>query len=155
MWERMNLGAGKPILHSTKLGWVIWPDCQLKQKPVEVCNLVSNTSVQEQLEKFWILEDCPMEQVLTKDEQRCEEIFQNTTERAKDGKFIVTLPMKPNRAKLGNSYDIAVKRFLQLERKLYKNSDLQKNYHDFIREYINLGHMEKTKNSELKSIEGD
>lgn len=161
--ERMKLGAGKPILHSTKLGWVVagqtegllWPDCQSKQKPVEVCNLVSNTSVQEQLEKFWILEDCPMEQVLTKDEQRCEEIFQNTTERAKDGKFIVTLPMKSNRAKLGNSYDIAVKRFLQLERKLYKNSDLQKHYHDFMREYINLGHMEKTKNSELKGIDGE
>lgn len=63
--EKVMLAPGKPILHSTKLGWIVagpidaltWSDCYSKQKSVEVCNLVSNISVQEQLEKFWTLEE--------------------------------------------------------------------------------------------------
>lgn len=159
--QKVILGPGKPMLHSTKLGWIVagpidaltWSDCYSKQRSVEVCNLVSDISVQEQLEKFWILEEYTTEQKLTKDEQICEEIFQSTTERDNEGKFIVTLPMKSDKAKLGNSYNIALKRFLQLEKKLHKDADLRKQYHDFIREYISLGHMEKVTGSELRYLD--
>lgn len=92
---------------------------------------------------------------MTKDEQLCEEIFQSTTERDNNGKFIVTLPMKPNKAKLGNSYNIALKRFLQMEKKLHKDADLRKQYHDFMREYISLGHMEKVTGSESRYLDDE
>lgn len=53
------LGIGKPVLRFTKVGWIVAGHSKVKS--VEVCNLVSNFSVQEQLERFRILEDCPMQ----------------------------------------------------------------------------------------------
>ncbi|XP_073811778.1 uncharacterized protein [Musca autumnalis] len=42
---------------------------------------------------------------------------------------------------LGDSRDIALRRFLSIERKLNKNTDLKKDYSLFLREYEELGHM--------------
>lgn len=42
---------------------------------------------------------------------------------------------------LGESLDIAEKRFGFLENKLYKKPTLSEKYKEFMTEYINLGHM--------------
>ena len=62
------------------------------------------------------------------------------TIRAEDGRFEVRLPFKSERV-LGNSYEIAKRRFLALERKVNQNPDLSKMYYEFINEYLSLGHM--------------
>ena len=43
---------------------------------------------------------------------------------------------------LGTSYELARKRFISLERRLQKNSQLKSQYVNFMREYQELGHME-------------
>lgn len=62
-------------------------------------------------------------------------------QRASDGKFIVKLPFKENLAQLGESRNMAIRRFQTLEIKLAKDVLLKKKYSEFMREYINLGHM--------------
>jgi len=59
------------------------------------------------------------------------------------GKFVVKLSSRDNVDKLGESYNIALKRFLSLERRLSKNLELYCQYKGFMEEYEHLGHMEK------------
>lgn len=155
--DKISLGSGLPILQSTRLGWVIagpveritWQSGKSKKCRFEVCNLVSNIRVQEQLEKFWEIEECSKDKHITEEENLCEEIFMNTTERGDDGKFIVTLPVRDSFV-LGNSYNTALKRFGQLEKKLARDVDLKSQYDDFMREYIELGHMSEVRNTDKK-----
>jgi len=53
---------------------------------------------------------------------------------------------------LGNSYEIAWKRFGSLERKLNKNPELKEHYTQFINEYQVLGHMQLV-NSDVQEAE--
>ncbi|XP_011860315.1 PREDICTED: uncharacterized protein LOC105557632 [Vollenhovia emeryi] len=72
----------------------------------------------------------------------CEEHFQKTHCRNEQGRFVVKLPIKEDVAcNLGNSKDIAMKRFLSLERKLNKNPSLKTEYVKFLREYEELGYI--------------
>lgn len=56
---------------------------------------------------------------LSKDEEYCENHFIESTVRQKDGRFCVKLPFRvASEDALGESYHIAKRRFLNLERKL-------------------------------------
>ncbi|XP_075163311.1 uncharacterized protein LOC142235943 [Haematobia irritans] len=96
------------------------------------------------VERFWKCEDVALgtEHSLTPDEQRCENIFTATVTRSDSGRFIVRLPFRSEHCTLGSSYNIALKRFLNLERKLYGNPVLQDEYIKFIEEYKSMGHLE-------------
>ncbi|XP_050683548.1 uncharacterized protein LOC126978616 [Leptidea sinapis] len=98
-------------------------------------------SVYYYLSRFWELDTISSKHKLTPEEKRCEQIFADTTYRESDGRFVVTLPLKEPPTILGDSYNMARHRFISLERRLQKNPILQKLYFDFMREYIELGHM--------------
>ena len=51
------------------------------------------------------------------------------------------LPLKTDPKVLGNSYEAARRRFLALERKLNKDPVLKDMNIEFMKEYLNLGHM--------------
>ena len=55
--------------------------------------------------------------------------------------------------KLGESYDNARSKFLALEQRLLKNSQLKQDYSAFLEEYLQLGHMTPLSDHEVK-IEG-
>lgn len=76
------------------------------------------------------------------EEFKAEEHFQSTFSRHCSVRFIVKLPMAQDPKVLGNSLDMAQKRFFNLERRLLKDKTLADQYDDFIAEYISLGHME-------------
>ncbi|XP_059223692.1 uncharacterized protein LOC131997178 [Stomoxys calcitrans] len=99
------------------------------------------------LERFWKIEECPQsyQQSLTDEEEECERLFKKTTSRCpKSNKFIVRLPFKVSKPALGASFGISQRRLFAVEKKLQSNADLQSEYGNFIREYINLQHMEET-----------
>jgi hypothetical protein len=96
--------------------------------------------VESQLQKFWEQEEVNV--VHRTNEERAAEIhFIRTMIRDHTGSLIVRLPCLPNHSPLGDSYKNAEQRFLQLEKKLSKNSQLREDYTNFIREYLELGHM--------------
>lgn len=68
----------------------------------------------------------------------------NFVHRDTDGRFIVQLPFREGFAEqLGDSRDIALRRFHSLECKLSKDIELKHQYINFLGKYQRLKHMEK------------
>ncbi|XP_075162856.1 uncharacterized protein LOC142235490 [Haematobia irritans] len=79
---------------------------------------------------------------LATEEKKCEEYFLATLKRTISGRFIVQLPFRDEGCSLGKSYEIALRRFLHLERRLEASPELKEQYTSFINEYSALGHLE-------------
>jgi len=103
-----------------------------------ICN---EPSVDFKLQRFWEQEEI-VAPVRTKEEEAVERHFVETTIRDETGHFIVSLPRRSQDLQLGNSYTMAQYRFQQLERKLTRNQEIQKEYVKFMDEYLSLGHMQ-------------
>lgn len=146
---QISLGEGLPTLQKTRLGWIIGGGCNKENLNKGVrpssfsCHFSGNLfSIQDQLQRFWEVEEVQREgKLLSGEEQQCEDIFAKTTSRDKDGRFIVYIPLKVSPECLGESRDQAVTRFYSLENKLAKNPILSEKYISFMEEYKRLGHM--------------
>lgn len=146
------------------LSGLIPPDTLSPQVISEVtnnrsCLLARNSdiSLDSLLEKFWNMENCPQssEKILSPENNFVETNFRKTTVILNDGSFQVNLPLKiPEKLfPLGESFFLAKKRFLNLERRFEKNPKLFQEYKKFIDEYISLGHAQVIPLS-LKNIHG-
>lgn len=139
--EKINLGKNKPILMNTVFGYVAaGPFIDLPEKTIK-CNFVVN----DDLQKFWDIEEVPSESLpLTQDEQYCEDYFNQTVSRdLNSGKFVVRFPFKESPMSLGDSKNLAIKKLLWQENRLKKNDLLNHKYTAFMNEYIKLEHMRK------------
>ncbi|XP_043471822.1 uncharacterized protein LOC122504682 [Leptopilina heterotoma] len=76
------------------------------------------------------------------EEEACEEHFVSNTERLTSGQYQVRLPFNDKQNLLGSSYDAAKRRFFMFERKLERNLELKDQYHQFMKIYLDLNHME-------------
>lgn len=86
-----------------------------------------------------------MEKALSDEEIYCEKHFNDNVSRSDNGQFIVKLPFKNelDYPVLGNSRKCAIATQLQLEKRFGRNPDLEREYSKFIREGIELGHIEE------------
>lgn len=128
--DKLTLGKHQPILQRTHFGWIIsGPRCHSKQGNSSCLLSVkefSNLDIQQQLYSFWQQQEPADTRIMSPEETECENFFNRTTIRNLEGRFVVRLPFKTNLNDLGESYDIALKRFSLLERKLTKNETLYK-----------------------------
>ncbi|XP_039315241.1 uncharacterized protein LOC105202500 [Solenopsis invicta] len=149
---KIELGEHQLILQNTKLGWIIAGSmqsdtsknqvCNLNSLRVMICSLNPEESLNNNLEKFWKLEGYDDEKQITSvDEKRCEKLFEQTTARSSDGRFIVRLPFREGNKPIGNNRGIALKRLNQLERKFKGDNTFHDRYINFMQEYVKLGHM--------------
>lgn len=139
-------GARHPQLINTQFGYIIGGSL-----PSNVCNQVAvlkcvtcESDIIQNLDRFWKSESVPeIYNEKSSEQELCEYIFQKTVQ-LKDDCFEVALPLKlpledVNDA-LGNSFHFALKRFLNLEKKLHKDHNLFLEYQKFIHDYLNLNH---------------
>jgi len=135
---------GHPVLQETVLGWIIsgrTPVLNNQRTHQHSFLLRENTSLQQNLNRFWEVE--PMEQpILTPEHQACEQHFITHTTQRQDGRFVVRLPLKEEPNQLGTSRRSAEHRLLAIERRLERDSNLKNQYHQFMKEYEELGHMQ-------------
>ncbi len=144
-----KLGKNKPVLHETKLGWIITGTLLFdinklnSSNNADICNLsITNNDLSKQIEKFWTLENLePKNNNFLPEELACEKHFIENYERLEDRRIQVALPVKDNICDLGDSENNAIKRFYSLERRLQRDDILKQNYCSFMTEYENLGHM--------------
>nr|CAH7738741.1 unnamed protein product [Callosobruchus chinensis] len=149
---QIRLGKNLPTLQKTVLGWVLSGPIPFVQ-PLQqtTCHLTTNQEIHHLLTKFWEIE----EPLVTKDlqfsseEQICEDIFQATTKRASDGRFIVQIPLKMDPSHLGNSRETAIRRLRSIESKLSKDTELRLQYETFLKTYQSMGHMEDIPSSNV------
>ena len=140
--EKIALQGGSPWLCKTLLGWIVAG--RTKSQPLKVNKepkphiscLLSVTG--------WMSPH--QSPTRTNENEACEKMFKDTHKRGADGKFIVHLPFTQDPAVLGDSHNMAVQRFLSVEKRLMKDPILRSNYVDFMSEYHLLGHMSKVDN---------
>ncbi|KAJ0169299.1 hypothetical protein K1T71_015183 [Dendrolimus kikuchii] len=142
---------GYLIAQNTIFGWVISGKVSRSASAGEKM-LSLHVQVREDnvLKKFWELENEPniIRKKLTRTEEKCEEFYDLTTTRNKEGRFVVKLPFTNENPECqhGRSKDIAQKRFYLLERKFKKNPKFQEEYARVMQEYIDLNHMTRITN---------
>ncbi|KAL0901649.1 hypothetical protein ABMA27_006857 [Loxostege sticticalis] len=106
------------------------------------------------LDFFFIeMEDEPdsIKKKLTESEKKCEDIYDATTVRNKEGRYVVDLPFKSDEpeCQYGQSKDIAVRKLYSLEKRLSKNPKLYEDYRKVLHEYVELGHMAEVESSDI------
>ncbi|XP_045537963.1 uncharacterized protein LOC123721905 [Papilio machaon] len=138
-----------PVAQNTQLGWILSGKIknELVQENRNIISMHIQPKEDEFLKQFWEIEREP-ESIIkrkTKEELRCEEIYEETTYRNSEGRYVVRLPFKsPNPECLnGQSKEIALRRFKSLEKKLLKNTKLQEEYKNVMEDYLQQKHMRK------------
>ena len=146
---QVELGPNLPILQKTKLGWIVAGGGQniiRKSLCLAATQKLSETSetfdtLENLIRSFWEVEnnfdETPKQ---TKEEIDCETHFKSTHIRLPSGEYSVRLPVKGIH-NLGDSYNLALSRFKNLERKFVKSPGLKEQYSAFIQEYLELKHM--------------
>jgi len=159
---QLRPSPGGPIYQETCFGWVVSGPADnvigTGEWTVSAVNLsiIENkeTDLEQSITKFWKLEEYESKSAHTKEEKECEAHFNKTINRDESGRFIVQLPFKVNAPKLGNSYNIAERRFLLLEKRLQRDPKLKQDYVNFMSEYEALGHVERV-DKEIENKDGE
>ena len=152
-----NIRHENITLSNTKCGWVVsgsavsdveeapaWFDCS----PVSV--MVVAEDMPNDIAKFWELEEVqPALSARSLEETACEQHYNATTYVDADNRKVVFLPFKP-KGILSNSKYTAFKHLNSLEAKLQKDQLLYDNYRTFIKEFVDLGHLELVPSDELE-----
>lgn len=158
---KIRPNPNSPLYQKTTFGWVAFRSVTINQR--ENVMITSTTfyttesgpTLENLLQKFWIIEEPGNNVTHTQEERACVNHFNNTVTRCKfDERFIVQLLFRKNAKRLGKSYEIAKRRLLAMERKFENNSELKIEYSRFMKEYEELGHMELVKDGE-DEIEGE
>lgn len=145
---QIRLGENLPTVQKTVLGWVVSGKYKSNQSSNQQSSLClfekSNDDIGHHIELLWKLESVDsVRQTMSTEQQACEKHFKNNVLIQDDGRIIVRLPLKKDRSLLGNSRDVAMNRFLSLERRLNNNPTLRTQYNLFMKEYEELGHMSR------------
>ena len=147
LWELMcvgqhRLGAKLPVLLKTRLGWVLAGRIRADTETQErACHVVTNEQLRDQVARFWEVEAVPVSKESA--HHPCEERFLQTVTRNTEGRYCVTIPFNNKLDSLGDSRSMAERRFFSMEKRLSRSPDLRSAYTQFMRDYIDLGHMSK------------
>ncbi|XP_073963739.1 LOW QUALITY PROTEIN: uncharacterized protein [Choristoneura fumiferana] len=135
---------GTPCAQNTSLGWILFGNVQHDEKRNEIRVMHLNLDLDDMLKRLWE-DDRDERRKLTEDERRCEEIYQTTTTRTDEGRYIVKLPTKTNMllSTRGETRDIALRRLYQLERRFKQDLNLKNEYVKVMEEYKELNHMQE------------
>lgn len=148
-WKLLSKGTkplapAGPILQNSKLGWLLSGPLNSHDESgnrVSSCHLSRDIDVQSQLQKFWELEELSLRSPWSEEEKMVEQHFQDTIYRNKDGRFVVSIPLKQSYSCLGESREGALRQFLSQEKRLSSNAERKLLCSEFMSEYENLGHM--------------
>jgi hypothetical protein len=120
---------------------------QLSHMSFSTHSCFEKTSQEQNLNRFWEVE--PMESsTVSAEQQPCEEHFLEHTTQQPGGRFVVKLPIKMESSHLGLSCLSAERRLHAIECRLERDPNLKDQYHRFMKENGELGHMEPIKSQE-------
>ncbi|UYV66800.1 hypothetical protein LAZ67_4002883, partial [Cordylochernes scorpioides] len=141
---RRNGNENEPSAIHSKLGWLVYGPTSVSERQSfrNMAHFSSELESEDLIKRFWELESIPLEEIPTKEEKDCESHYLKNVVRDKSGRYIVRLPFKESAEKLGQSKSIAIRRFLNLEKRLEQNEKIYVQYKQFMNEYIRLGHMQ-------------
>lgn len=137
------------LAQNKHLGWILFGKINAANRPIISRQIYFTATLEQQMEKFWEIEEKqPLHTKWSTEEIECEEMYVRTTKRGADGRYIVRLPFKKNKKKIGRSHHIAVSNFLKLEKKFKRDPALKERFKNCILEYLQLGHAVASAKSE-------
>lgn len=130
--RKLSLGESMPVLQETNFGWILTGEITTNTNFQEknICNYnmnVLNEILNQNITKFWQVEELPQKQILSREAQKCEDYFSETTTHNSEGRFVVRLPFRDGSKILG------------IEFGLQQNDSLKNT--QFMKEYKGLNHM--------------
>ncbi|KAI5632040.1 putative peptidase (DUF1758) domain-containing protein [Phthorimaea operculella] len=148
--------ADQPIALRTVFGWIVMGACaaetgssRSRSRPsvIKDCLLVSNMSLDNNIKRFWELENINNSNVveLSKSEMLCENYMETSYHRNSEGKMVVPLTFENPQEKpvFSNTREIALRRFFNLEKKFKLNPRFHEAYVKYMLDYLESGHMEE------------
>ncbi|XP_075977354.1 uncharacterized protein LOC142977361 [Anticarsia gemmatalis] len=142
------------VAQNTCLGWILSgqkEDISLSNEhkiiTLHVTRMISEDD--NILKRFWEIEtdSYTKRRIPTREEEECETQYKNTTVRDEDGRYIVQLPLKQTLEEtmqnIGDTKQMALRRFHQLENKFQRNEEFKRQYKMVIDEYLDMGHLQK------------
>ncbi|XP_055619069.1 uncharacterized protein LOC129764228 [Toxorhynchites rutilus septentrionalis] len=151
-YGKISLGSNLPILQKTVFGWIVSGKCTevLQRVPHHPFHLSRLDNLDFLVRKMWELESCSSNDNWSPMERECERHFQEHISRNSHGRYVVKLPKKIELiSQIRDNRITAQRRFLSIERKFESNEELKRQYHDFIEEYIAMGHMREVSSTEI------
>ncbi|XP_059222203.1 uncharacterized protein LOC131996641 [Stomoxys calcitrans] len=144
--------SGSLLAQETEFGWLISGPPRPRSVTTFASWVVSTDTLNDDIRKFWEIEEVPIAKPLSESDARCEEFFRKTTDRLPDGRYRVRLPFRqdlpPDRV-LGSSRRIAMGQFFRMEKTLGHSPELAKEYKRVLSEYLKLDHMEIAPSMEI------
>lgn len=131
------------LARNTKFGWIVFGGLAADNKPdtLATINLVTSGELYAQIRRLCEIEEVTESPVMSEEDSACEALYSTTVMR-QNGRYAVTLLMKPD-SELGESRAMARRRLYCLENRFEKNPDLKEAYIKFMNEYEELGHMKR------------
>ncbi|XP_071579066.1 uncharacterized protein [Temnothorax nylanderi] len=137
-------GPLEPIAQCTQLGWILMGAVGGCHAALAVSSLQCSATdeLTEVVRRFWENEEPPRAPLpLTPDEQECEDFFVRTCQRLPCGRYQVRLPVRSEPPDLSSTRRAASRMLEVMERRFERDPAFRVMYHDFMDEYLALGHM--------------
>lgn len=147
--------AGEPDALQTAFGYVFMGKVQennLALPPrTTLCSTIDSDPLESLVNRLWELEAFPDIKVASPEDSLCESLYKKTYRRTEKGRFIVSLPFHNNKPHFLHIRDLAVTKFLSLERRLLRQPHLYSQYKKFMQDYLDLHHMELVSENTISS----
>ncbi|GBM37038.1 hypothetical protein AVEN_31876-1 [Araneus ventricosus] len=131
------------LLQNTVFGYVVSGSVDQVAEDRVHCELILDDDLNKTLKQFWEIESIDVECTGNTEASLCEDHFVRTHKRNKDGRYGVSMALSRDPSCLGNSKDMAVRQLNSLWKCLPKDSECLSLYTDFLREYEDLGNLER------------
>ncbi|XP_036346960.1 uncharacterized protein LOC118756296, partial [Rhagoletis pomonella] len=145
---------GSLLAQNTIFGWYLSGPLKITEFSTFHTYVMEDTSenLNSQLKRFWELEEVSETHPPSAADEFCEKLYQDTTYRQSDGRYVVRLPFKsefPSKLALGPSRTQAMKQAIRMEHMLNKKPDLKEEYSRVLEEYLSLDHMKPSSPDEI------
>ncbi|XP_075156697.1 uncharacterized protein LOC142229978 [Haematobia irritans] len=122
---------GDLIAQKSVFGWIVTGEVTQTKPLQSVVSFYNHMELNDQLVRFWEIEDVPKVCTMSEEDRWCEELYLRTTYRNDNGRYVVSLPFKreyPKDLQLGLSRNNAISQFKRNESRLMRNPDLKIQY---------------------------
>ncbi|GFX85488.1 integrase catalytic domain-containing protein [Trichonephila clavipes] len=131
------------VLQNTVFGYVVNGSVDQVTENRVHCGLIADDDLNKTLKKFWEIEGVHIEPKVDTEVSLCEDHFVRTHKRNCEGRYVVSMALNKDPSCLGNSKDIAIRRLNSLWKRLSRDSSYLSLYAEFLKEYEELGHLER------------
>ncbi|GFY09339.1 integrase catalytic domain-containing protein [Trichonephila clavipes] len=131
------------VLQNTVFGYVVSESVDQVTENRVHCELIVDDDLNKTLKKFWEIEGVHIEPKVDTEVSLCEDHFVCTHRRNCEGRYVVSMALNKDPSCLRNSIDIAIRQLNSLWKRLSRDSGYLSLYAEFLKEYEELGHLER------------